>query len=167
MNVRLLQLFIHLCESRNFSKTANAMHVSPSALSRQIQRLEQETHQTLFIRDNRRVTLTRAGEQFLTVANNMLTEWLGFQKRFSPQEAHLKGKIQLFCSVTASYSHLPALLTNLQLQHPFIELKLATGDPAQSIEKVLKNEADIAITAKPQQLPKSIRFAPIDQFPCH
>ncbi|NWK15121.1 LysR family transcriptional regulator, partial [Vibrio parahaemolyticus] len=40
MNIKSLQLFIHLCESKSFAKTTAAMHISPSALSRQIQKLE-------------------------------------------------------------------------------------------------------------------------------
>ena len=61
MNIKNLQLFIHLCESQNFSQTAEVMHISPSALSRVIQRLEENLGQTLLIRDNRSVELTFAG----------------------------------------------------------------------------------------------------------
>ena len=73
MNIKSLQLFIHLCDSKNFSKTAAAMHVSPSALSRQIQKLEDETGQELLIRDNRSVDLTPAGKQLLPVALNIVS----------------------------------------------------------------------------------------------
>ena len=55
MNIKSLQLFIHLCDSKSFAKTASAMHISPSALSRQVQKLEAETGQELFVRDNRSV----------------------------------------------------------------------------------------------------------------
>ena len=40
MDLRDLKLFLHLAESHHFGRTAKAMHVSPSTLSRQIQRLE-------------------------------------------------------------------------------------------------------------------------------
>ncbi len=63
MNIKNLQLFMHLCDSKSFSQTAQAMHISPSALSRIIQRLEDDTGQILFIRDNRSVELTSAGEK--------------------------------------------------------------------------------------------------------
>lgn len=41
MDLRDLKLFLHLAESHHFGRTAKAMHVSPSTLSRQIQRLEE------------------------------------------------------------------------------------------------------------------------------
>ena len=58
MDLRDLKLFLHLAESCHFGRTARAMHVSPSTLSRQIQRLEEDVGHALFLRDNRTVTLT-------------------------------------------------------------------------------------------------------------
>ena len=55
-----LQIFIHLSDTKNFAKTATQNHMSPSTLSRQIQRLEDELGKTLFIRDNRQNLLNMA-----------------------------------------------------------------------------------------------------------
>ncbi|MGC9401825.1 MULTISPECIES: HTH-type transcriptional activator IlvY [Vibrio] len=165
MDIKNLKMFIHLCDSNSFSKTASAMHISPSALSRQIQKLEQQTNQTLFLRDNRSVELTPAGKQLLPVAMRILAEWQQYNAQIKGNEMELKGEIRLFCSVTASYSHLPELLSEFRLQHPFIEYKLSTGDPAQAIDKVLKGEVDIAISAKPDQLPARIEFETISEIP--
>jgi LysR family positive regulator for ilvC len=163
MNIKSLQIFLHLSESKSFNRTASAMHISPSALSRQIKRLEQDAQQVLFIRDNRSVELTTAGRELLSVAHNIVNQWQGFVSTFSDQESVLKGEIRLFCSVTASYSHLPQLLSEFRLLHPFIEYKLSTGDPAQAIEKVLNDEADIAISAESDSLPSRIVFENIGE----
>lgn len=165
MNIKSLQLFIHLCDSKSFAKTAAAMHISPSALSRQIQKLEEETHQQLFLRDNRSVELTAHGKKLLPVALKILGEWQQYQSYIKGTEDDLNGEIRLFCSVTASYSHLPELISEFRLQHPFIEFKLSTGDPAQAIDKILADEADIAISAKPDQLPAKVAFEPISEIP--
>lgn len=165
MNIKSLQLFIHLCDSKSFAKTAASMHISPSALSRQIQKLEEETHQQLFLRDNRSVELTVQGKKLLPVALKILGEWQQYQSYVKGTEDELKGEIRLFCSVTASYSHLPELISEFRIQHPFIEFKLSTGDPAQAIDKILADEADIAISAKPDQLPAKVAFEPISEIP--
>ncbi len=165
MNIKSLQLFIHLCDSKSFAKTASATHISPSALSRQIQKLESDTNQVLFVRDNRSVELTPAAKKLLPVAMKILGEWQNYNAQLKGQEQELRGEIRLFCSVTASYSQLPELLSEFRLQHPFIEFKLSTGDPAQAIEKVLANEVDIAISAKPEQLPARIEFETISEIP--
>src|SRR5689334_15453137 len=59
-----LSLFLRLAESLHFARSAKAAHMSPSALTRFIQRLEEELGQPLFQRSRRGVTLTRAGEIF-------------------------------------------------------------------------------------------------------
>ena len=50
MNFQDLQIFLHLADTQNFAKTATQNHMSPSTLSRQIQRMEEELEQPLFIR---------------------------------------------------------------------------------------------------------------------
>ncbi|WP_100753219.1 HTH-type transcriptional activator IlvY [Vibrio salilacus] len=165
MNIKSLQLFIHLCDSKSFAKTASAMHISPSALSRQIQKLEADTTQVLFVRDNRCVELTPAAKKLFPVALNILGEWQDYNAHIKGHEQELRGEIRLFCSVTASYSHLPELLSEFRLQHPFIEFKLSTGDPAQAIDRVLADDVDMAIAAKPEQLPARIEFETISEIP--
>ncbi|KDM92423.1 HTH-type transcriptional activator IlvY [Photobacterium galatheae] len=158
MNIKSLQFFLHLCHSKNFSQTAQKMHISPSALSRQIQRLEQELAQPLFIRDNRSVELTTAGHKLLPVASRIIAEWQHLQQELTEQDQMLKGKLTLFCSVTASYSHLPGVLNQFRQHYPQVEIQLATGDPAQAIDKVMQDEADFAITALPANLPGKLAF---------
>ncbi|CCN40624.1 HTH-type transcriptional regulator ilvY [Vibrio nigripulchritudo FTn2] len=165
MNIKSLQYFVHLCDSRSFSKTSTAMHISPSALSRQIQKLEDEIQQTLFLRDNRSVDVTPAGKKLLPVAIQMIGEWNQFRSSVSGETEALTGELRLFCSVTASYSHLPDLLNDFRIQYPNIELKLSTGDPAQAIDKILNDEADIAISAKPDNMPAKLMFETISDIP--
>lgn len=75
MDLRALKLFLHLTESCHFGRTARAMHVSPSTLSRQIQRLEDNVGHLLFLRDNRTVTLTEAGKHLRKFAQQILLQY--------------------------------------------------------------------------------------------
>ena len=65
MDTRSLQLFVTLASSLSFSRTAEQLHLSASAVSRTLQRIEAEVGQRLVERDKRSVRLTRAGERFL------------------------------------------------------------------------------------------------------
>ena len=82
--------------------------MSPSTLSRQIQRMEEELEQSLFIRDNRQVRLTEQGERFLQFAKAEWQNWQQFKRQLRDNSAELSGELRLFCSVTASYSHFAA-----------------------------------------------------------
>ena len=64
-----LRLFLHLSRSLHFGRTSQECHVSASALSRAIQRLERNVSQQLFDRDNRSVDLTRAGARLQQFAS--------------------------------------------------------------------------------------------------
>ncbi|MGF1725922.1 HTH-type transcriptional activator IlvY [Photobacterium nomapromontoriensis] len=162
MNIKYLRFFLHLCESKNFSQTAQAMHISPSALSRVIQRLEGEIGQALFNRDNRSVELTLAGQTLFPTAVLIVSSWQEVKADLITHQQTLRGKLKLFCSVTASYSHLPEILNRFRQLYPQVEIQLLTGDPAQAIDKILHDEADIAIAAKPDNLPSKLTFIDLD-----
>ena len=68
MDIQALDTFIKTTELMHFGKASRACNLSPSALTRTIQRLEEEIGQPLFIRDNRSVVLTDAGRQLLNYA---------------------------------------------------------------------------------------------------
>ena len=83
MNFQDLQIFLHLADTQNFAKTATQNHMSPSTLSRQIQRMEEELEQPLFIRDNRQVRLTKQGEKFLQFAKTEWQNWQQFKRQLT------------------------------------------------------------------------------------
>ncbi|AUX95185.1 HTH-type transcriptional activator IlvY [Mixta gaviniae] len=165
MDLRDLKLFLHLAESRHFGRTARAMHVSPSTLSRQIQRLEEDVGQSLFLRDNRTVTLTEAGEQLRQFAQQTLLQYQQMRHAMGQHGPSLSGELKLFCSVTAAYSHLPPILDRFRAEHPQVEIKLTTGDAADAVEKVQTGEAELAIAGRPDTLPASIGFTSLGHIP--
>lgn len=164
MDFHDLNLFIKLTETKNFAKTATQNHMSPSTLSRQIQRLEEELGQQLFIRDNRQVSLTAQGEKFLQFAKTEWQNWQQFKQQLNEGTAELIGELKLFCSVTASYSHLPQVLKQFRQRYPKVEIQLTTGDPALAVELIQTQQADIALAGKPHNLPASVAFHKIDDI---
>ncbi len=165
MELRNLELFLHLADSLHFARTADAMAVSPSTLSRAIQRLEQEVGCPLFERDNRSVTLTPGGERLRQFGQHLLDEWQKLRHELRHVGEPLQGRLKVFCSVTASYFLLPDILGRFRTRYPQLEIKLETGDPALSVEKVLSEEADIAIAARPDALPGKLHFISLRRVP--
>ena len=138
MDLRNLELFLHLADSLHFGKSADAMAVSPSTLSRAIQRLEQETGCVLFERDNRSVRLTPAGEKLREFGGSLLQEWRRLKQELRRSDEPLQGRLRVFCSVTASYFLLPEVLERFRRRYPQLEIKLETGDPAPSMGTYLR-----------------------------
>jgi LysR family transcriptional regulator, positive regulator for ilvC len=165
MDIKSLQLFMHLANSLHFSKTAQAMHVSPSTLSRHIQRIEEELSTALFIRDNRSVVLTEAGLLFKHYAMQQIEQWQLLKRSINQSKSELEGQINLYCSVTAVYSHLPPILERFRRLHPKVEIKLSTGDSERAIDQVLGDQVDFAITAHPDTLSTRLHFIKLAEIP--
>ena len=165
MDTRSLRHFLNLADSLHFGRASEASHVSPSALSRGIRRLEQEVGATLFERNNRSVSLTHAGRLFLDYAREALGDWEAIRGALMEASGELHGEISIFCSVTASYSFLFDILTRFRRDHPRIEIKLHTGDPEEAMGRVLGGDEDISIGAHPGSLPKGLAFRPITVSP--
>ena len=158
MDIRSLKQFAHLADSLHFGRASETAHVSPSALSRAIRRLEQEVGAALFERNNRSVSLTHAGRLFLDYARDALAEWDAIRNSLMEASGELHGEISMFCSVTASYSFLFDILARFRRDYPRVEIKLHTGDPEEAIPRVLAGHEDISIGARPSPLPKGLAF---------
>jgi LysR family positive regulator for ilvC len=165
MDTRTLKQFATLADSLHFGRTSEACHMSPSALSRSIQQLEAEVGVKLFERDNRSVSLTRQGERFQQYARDALGQWDVIRAELLVDADELHGEVSIYCSVTASYSFLFELLSEIRQNNPRIEIKLHTGDPEHAITRVAAGEEDMAIGARPDKLPTGMAFKPIATSP--
>jgi LysR family positive regulator for ilvC len=165
MDLKSLKMFVHLTKTLHFGKTAEASHVSTSTLSRIIQRLEDEVGCSLLHRDNRSVVLTEAGFLLKKYAEQQLEQWQLLQLSLNQKQAELQGKLHIYCSVTAAYSHLPRLLESFRSQHPLVEIVLTTGDAADAFEQVQQQAVDFAIGVKPESLSRLFYFQHIATVP--
>lgn len=164
MNIRELRLFKHLSGTLHFGQSSRACHVTPSALTRIIQRLEEELGESLFFRDNRTVSLTAAGKVFRSYADDVIQRYEVLKGDLSREDV-LGGEISLYCSVTAAYSILPAIFQKFRSVHPDVHLNLQTGDAALALTKLQNGEVDITVAALPESLPDRVEFMEILETP--
>ena len=155
---RDLQVFIEVADQLNFSSAAAKMHLSPSAVSRVIKRLEAEFSIELIARDNRNVRLTSAGLEFYRYARQSLIQRQLLKESLQLRSMELAGELAVYCSVTAVYSILSRILDRYRLEYPKVELKLHTGDQANAIDRIKSGAEDLAISVMPDTLPDDIFF---------
>ncbi|WP_372808727.1 HTH-type transcriptional activator IlvY [Pontiella sp.] len=164
MDIQALQTFVRTAELRHFGKASRVCNLSPSALTRTIQRLEEEVGQPLFLRDNRSVALTPAGRKLLVFARGAVEDWRQFQESLTPGET-VSGALSLYASITAVYSLLPELLESYRKTYPDVQLELRTGAAEKAIEQLLSGEIDLAVAALPDQNRGRIVFMPLAETP--
>lgn len=165
MDIRSAEVFVSLAETLHFAQTAQRCNLSPSAVSRQLARLEEQVGAPLMERDKRHVAITPAGREVLQLARRWLAEWSQLRAELSGDETSLHGQLRVYASVTASYTVLAKVLPPLRKRYPGIELLLHTGDQADGIERVLSGREDCAIVAEPDHLPAALAFAPLRSSP--
>lgn len=149
MDFNSLRAFIALSESLHFARAAYKVHLSPSALSRLISRLEDEVQTPLFERDTRQVSLTPAGKEFLAFARESLLRLEELEVSLNQSETQFQGTLRVYASVTACYSILPEFVEALAKKYPAVRLSVETGDPAGAAEAIRENRAELAVAAIP------------------
>jgi LysR family positive regulator for ilvC len=155
-----LQAFIALAERLHFGQASRDCHLSRSALTRVIQRMEEEAGQKLFYRDRREVSLTAAGRKFQRYAREAIQNWKGLQEELSNQ-SEVSGSLSLYSSVTAVYSLLPELLERFREQYPAVQFALRTGAAEEAVPQVMTGEIDLAVAALPDRRPGRLEFLPL------
>jgi LysR family positive regulator for ilvC len=164
MDTRALTIFLSVADTLNFSRSSELLNLSVSAVSRTVSRLEEEVGQPLFERDNRRVSLTRAGREFREYARNSVAQWQQVRRRLGSEE-ELAGEVSLYCSVTATRSVLAPILEAFRGTHPSVEIMMHTGDQADGISRILDGQDDVAVSGRPSQLPRRLEFLPLLESP--
>ena len=164
MDIRELEIFLTVAELLHFGRASQACNLSPSALTRTIQRLEEQVEQPLFLRDNRTVMLSAAGERFRSYARLATQEWRSFRASTRNEQA-VAGTLSIYASITAVYSLLPQLLESYRESFPEVQLELRTGAAEQAVAQVQSGEIDLAVAALPDRQRSSIEFLPIVTIP--
>jgi LysR family positive regulator for ilvC len=156
METESLRLFLHLSRTLHYGRTSRECHKSPSALSRIIQRLEDELGSPLFERDNKKVALTPQGERMQRYASDALSRWDELRDELKKQEERLRGTLSVFASVTACQSFLPRLLGGFRESYPDIQLKLETGYAVDALDMLERGKVDVAVAALPARVPRHL-----------
>lgn len=164
MNIRDIELFRHLTSTLHFGRTSLECNITPSGLTRTIQRLEMEIGEKLFFRNNRSVSLTPAGLLFKEYSEETLNRYHIFQSRLQ-NDTVLRGKLSLYCSITAILSILPQIFKRFRTAHPEVQIHVETGDAAKALIKIQNREADISIAALPDQQYDNLEFIELIETP--
>lgn len=164
MDTRSLSVFLSVAETLHFSRSAEKLHMSVSAVSRAISRLEDEVGQPLLERDRRSVHLTPAGHELRDFARRAVAEWQQLRRKLG-SDGDLAGEVSLYCSVTASHTLLAPILAAFRSEFAAVDIMMHTGDQADGVSRVLQGQDDVAVTIRPLQLPPRLAFLPLLQSP--
>ena len=145
MNIESLKYFYNIARAGNISSVARDMHISQSALSQQINKLEADLSKTLMERSNKGVSLTPTGqivyrfaESVLKTYDNMLDDISEYEKE------NMIIKISA-CHSIADYG-IPCTLMLSQKEYPLHKYELSSGSSENIVADVAANLFDIGFS---------------------
>lgn len=146
MELTDLRYFWHAATAGSFQAAAEAVHVSPPAISKAIKRLEQDLDTPLFVRATRRVTLTAAGETLRTHAERMLRCADELRADVTRGPVAVGGDLRIGAMEVFSTQLLPDALSELVRRHPEVRPLSHETFPERMEELVAQGRLDLGLT---------------------
>ena len=145
MELRVLRYFLAVAREENISRAAAALHTSQPSLSRQLKDLEDELGKTLFIRGQRKITLTEDGMFLRKRAEEIVDLADRTVKELTLTEEFLAGDVYIGAGETEGMK-LIAQTAGVLVQHfPDIHLHIVSGDRVDIVERLEKGLIDFAV----------------------
>jgi DNA-binding transcriptional LysR family regulator len=149
MDLRQLEIIRAIAESGSFTAAGEKLHVSQSAISRQILLLEDELGEPVFHRIGRRIRITPAGESLLQLSNRVFQDLEETVSAISDKQESLRGTMRLVGGMTVCLYVFPALLAEVRRAHPNLDLKITVGSAERSIAMLRSGAGDLGLITLP------------------
>ncbi|EMH4162385.1 LysR family transcriptional regulator [Pluralibacter gergoviae] len=163
MELRHLRYFTTVAEQLHFGRAAEKLNIVQSALSRQIQDLENELQLALFIRDSRNVRLTEAGALFYEEAKAILNKSDRAVQLVKTLAQGYAGRLRIgFVGIAGVSGILQAFLADFRSRYPQLLIELIEAENHVQIQRLKEGELDAAIVTFAEAEPGTL-----DSFTLH
>ena len=149
MDLRQLEIIRAIADSGSFTAAGEKLHVSQSAISRQILLLEEELGEAVFHRIGRRIRITPAGESLLQLSHRVFQDLQDTVTAISDTQESLRGTMRLVGGMTVCLYVFPALLAEVRRIHPNLDLKITVGSAERSIAMLRSGGGDLGLLTLP------------------
>lgn len=139
----LARTFVAICDAGNFSRAAELVGRSPSAVSLQVKKLEDLIGRTVFARDTRSVALTADGEVLLDYARKLLSLNDEALRRF--RLPPLEGRVRLGVPEDSGILAIPMILKRFAATHPLVEVDVRLGSRDILETRRRSGDLDVAV----------------------
>ncbi len=149
MDLRQLEIIRAIADTGSFTAAGAKLHVSQSAISRQILLLEDELGEPVFHRIGRRIRITPAGESLLQLSHRVFQDLEDTVSAISDKQESLNGTMRLVGGMTVCLYVFPALLAEMRRIHPHLDLKITVGTAERSMAMLRSGGGDLGLITLP------------------
>jgi DNA-binding transcriptional LysR family regulator len=141
-----IQAFVLVADLGGFGKAAEALHLTQTALSRRLQKLETYLGMRLLDRTTRSVKLTAVGRGFLPQARKLVDELTSAVDRLKGMSRTAAGDITIACIPSMAYNQLPPIIREYAAAHPGNRIRILDLPGGEVVEAVRSGRAEFGIT---------------------
>lgn len=154
MELRVLQYFLAVAREQSISGAAESLYLSQPTLSRQLKDLEDELGKQLFIRGNRKITLTEEGMLLRKRAEEILDLVEKTENEITASDEIITGEVYIGAGETDAIRIIARVAKKVQEDYPQIKLHIFSGDSLDVVERLNKGLLDFGVLFEPVDLSK-------------
>jgi DNA-binding transcriptional LysR family regulator len=161
LDIRLLRMFATLARLGSYTRTAAALHLTQSAISHGIKRLEEQLNCKLIYRKGKTTHVTPDGRHFLGQILRVLDS-LDRAAESMSNRAAARGKLSVVLSTSMAHEILASVLREYRESFPDVSIVVRLEDTPRAIEEIEEGRSDLAIVVT-NQMPKGLKAHPLMQ----
>jgi DNA-binding transcriptional LysR family regulator len=149
MDLRQLEILQAIAETGSFTACGRKLHVSQSAISRQILLLEEELGEPLFLRVGRQVRMTPAAESLVQLGQRVFLDVRETVGAITDRTRELRGTLRLSGGMTVCLYVFPPLLKHLRRVHSHLDVRLTVAMAGRSVQEIRGGRVDAGLLTLP------------------
>ncbi|MEQ5184809.1 LysR family transcriptional regulator [Providencia alcalifaciens] len=149
MDIRGLRYFVEVVQQNNFSRAADKLYVTQPAISRSIQKLEQELEVTLLIRETDGVKLTDDGEILFRHAQQILAQFDSLNNALKDKSGPLTGILKVGLPPVIASTYFADIIMAFSQKYPQVELQIIELSSNHMMNAMLKGDVETAAVMSP------------------
>ncbi len=148
INIPELKVFVTAAEELNFSRAAQRLHLSQSAVSQNIQSIERTYKVELFVRHGRSVQLSEAGLAILPMAREVLNSARLLEDALVNVNGEVAGDLTIGCAATSGRYFIPNLLASFQHDYPAVRTRVSLMRRQKVIDGLLDQTLNLGVIGR-------------------
>lgn len=146
MNLKQLEAFVKVAETKSFSATAKQLYLTQPTVSAHISSLEKELNACLLVRSTKEVALSEEGKELYAYAEQILELEQKIRERFGLDAGNRGSVLRIAASTIPSQYLLPGIMAAFREEYPGEQLKVLETDSAGVVDMILSHKADVGFT---------------------
>ena len=149
MDLRQLEILQAIAETGSFTACGRKLHVSQSAISRQIALLEEELGEPLFLRVGRQVRMTPAAESLVQLGQRVFQDVRDTVGAITDHTRALRGTLRLAGGMTVCLYVFPPLLKHVKRVHPELDIRVTVATATRAVDEIRSGRHDAGLLTLP------------------